>query len=80
MSLIGSEGARVYRTDLDGDVVIGQSANAGQILVAARHGDGVPGDQAAADSGPQPVDSPNHRRGRGDGRTHTHGHHQPVFP
>jgi competence protein ComEC len=64
LRLMGAGGARVYRTDLDGDVVIGQSADPGQVAVRAQHGEGVPGDQAGIRDGPPPGDSTNRRRER----------------
>jgi competence protein ComEC len=73
LRLMGSTGARVYRTDLDGDVVIGQSAEPGRIAVRAQHGAGTPGDQAGADGGPQPADTPNRRFGHGHGRQYSRG-------
>jgi competence protein ComEC len=86
LRLVGSDGARVYRTDLDGDVVIGQTTDTGQIAVTAQHGEGVPGDQAGGTGAPWPGDSPNRRHGGGHGRGHgeSHGHSrppdQPAFP
>lgn len=82
LRLVGSGGARVYRTDLDGDVIIGQSPNTDQIVVAAQHGDGVPGDQAGSVGDAQPADSPGRRYGHGGGesRSRTRAHHQPAFP
>lgn len=84
LRLVGSDGARVYRTDLDGDVVIGQAAENGQVAVTGQHGDGVPGDQAAGLDAPQPGDSPGRRHGNGHGRghgsNHSHSHdHEPAF-
>lgn len=61
LRLMGSGGARVYRTDLDGDVVLGQAADPSQISVRAQHGDGAPGDQAGGRDGPQPGVSPTRR-------------------
>jgi competence protein ComEC len=63
LRLAGSGGARVYRTDLDGDVVIGQTSEPGQVAVRAQHGDGVPGDQAGGSGGPEPGTSPARRHG-----------------
>ncbi|HZU58653.1 MAG TPA: MBL fold metallo-hydrolase [Actinocrinis sp.] len=74
LRLVGSNGARVYRTDLDGDVVIGQTAENGQVAVTGQHGDGVPGDQAAGTGAPQLGDTPNRRHGSSHGRGH-HGDH-----
>jgi competence protein ComEC len=68
LRLMGSGGARVYRTDLDGDVVIGQAADPSQISVRAQHGDGAPGDQVGGRDGPQPGVSPTRR----------HAHHRPT--
>lgn len=85
LRLVGWDGARVYRTDLDGDVVIGQTAQNGQVAVTGQHGDGIPGDLAGATGAPQPGDSPNHRHGNshghGHGGGHHHGHdqHEPAF-
>ena len=69
LRLAGSDGARVYRTDLDGDVIIEQASDAGQLAVRAQHGDGVPGDQAGAG---QPGASPTRRHGSGK----SHARHQ----
>jgi len=75
LRLMGSGGARVYRTDLDGDVVIGQAAadpsraaDPNMISVRAQHGDGTPGDQAGGRDSPQPGISPTRR----------HAHHRPM--
>ncbi len=68
LRMAGSSGARVYRTDLDGDVVIGQTAEPGQVAVLARHGDGMPGDQAGGGpGGSPPAVSPTRRHGYGYG-------------
>lgn len=63
LRLAGSGGARVYRTDLDGDVVIGQTSELGQVAVRAQHGEGTPGDQAGGGPGPEPGASPTRRHG-----------------
>ena len=81
LRLMGSSGARVYRTDLDGDVVIGQAAadlspgadpgrdaDPNVISVRAQHGDGTPGDQAGGPGSQQPGISPTRR----------HAHHRPM--
>ncbi|HEV2345716.1 MAG TPA: MBL fold metallo-hydrolase [Actinocrinis sp.] len=63
LRLAGSGGARVYRTDLDGDVVIGQTSEPGQVAVRAQHDDGTPGDRAGGSGGPEPGTSPTRRHG-----------------
>jgi competence protein ComEC len=75
LRLVGSRGARVYRTDLDGDVVIGQTiadpgraADPNVISVRAQHGDGTPGDQAGGPGSQQPGVPPTRR----------HSHHRPM--
>lgn len=75
LRLMGSGGARVYRTDLDGDVVIGQAAadpsraaDPNMISVRAQHGDGTPGDQAGGRDSQQPGIPPTRR----------HAHHRPT--
>jgi competence protein ComEC len=63
LRLMGSGGARVYRTDLDGDVIVGQTSEPGQLAIRAQHGDGVPGDQAGGPGGSGPAASPTRRHG-----------------
>ena len=87
LRLVGWDGARVYRTDLDGDVVIGQTAQNGQVAVTGQRGVGVPGDQAGGTGAPQPGDSPYRRHGNsrgyghdgGHSRSHSHDQHEPAF-
>jgi competence protein ComEC len=74
LRLMGSGGARVYRTDLDGDVVIGQSSAPGQVAVRAQRGDGTPGDQAGNRDGPQPGTAPTRRHAHSRG----HAYHPPT--
>ena len=72
LRLVGSGGARVYRTDLDGDVVIGQTSEPGQLAIRAQHGDGIPGDQAGGPGGPGAGASPTRRHSSGK----SHARHQ----
>lgn len=65
LRLMGSGGARVYRTDLDGDVIIEQSPDPGQLAIRAQHGDGVPGDQAGGPGDSGPGASPTRRHSSG---------------
>lgn len=73
LRLMGSGGARVYRTDLDGDVIIEQSPDPGQLAIRAQHGDGVPGDRAGGAGDSAPGASPTRRHGFGK----SHPRHQP---
>lgn len=73
LRLAGSDGARVYRTDLDGDVIIGQTSVAGQVAVRGQHGDGVPGDQVGS-PGAEPGASATRRHGSGK----SHARHKPT--
>ena len=73
LRLMGSGGARVYRTDLDGDVIIEQGFDPGQLAIRAQHGDGVPGDQAGGAGDPGPGASPTRRHSSGK----SHARHQP---
>jgi competence protein ComEC len=69
LRLAGAEGARVYRTDLDGDVVIAQTSVPGQVEVVAEHGDGTPADRAGI-AGTEPTASPTRRHGQGRGHAY----------
>jgi competence protein ComEC len=65
LSLMGSGGARVYRTDLDGDIAVSPAGGpGGGVVVGAQRGDGTPGDGPSARSAPEPADPPTRRHGR----------------
>lgn len=65
LRLIGSGGARVYRTDQDGDIAVSPAGGAdGGVVVGAQHGDGTPGGGPSARGAPEPGDSPTRRHGR----------------
>lgn len=71
LSLIGSGGARVYRTDLDGDITVSAASGAdgGGVVVAAQRGDGTPGGGPSARGAPEPGDSPTRRQSHGHARS-----------
>jgi competence protein ComEC len=65
LRLMGSGGARVYRTDIDGDVAVATEPGPdGGVVVSAQHGDGSPGEGPSARGTPEPGDSPTRRHGR----------------
>jgi competence protein ComEC len=67
LRLMGSGGARVYRTDLDGDVAVSPAAGSeGGIVVGAQRGEGSPGGGPSARGTPEPADPPTRR--------HSHSH------
>lgn len=71
--LAGQDGARVYRTDLDGDVVFGPPDQPGAVVaVSARRADGVAGGGARPPAGRIPA----HR----SAHTHHHRRTAPVGP
>jgi competence protein ComEC len=64
LSLMGSGGARVYRTDLDGDVAVSPAGGPeGGVVVGAQRGDGSPGGEPSAHGTPEPRDIPTRRHG-----------------
>jgi len=65
LRLIGSGGARVYRTDLDGDVAVSPAGADGGVVISAQRGDGSPGGCPSARGAPEPGDSPTRRHGNG---------------
>lgn len=69
LSLIGSGGARVYRTDLDGDIAVSPAAGtAGGLVVSAQRGEGSPGGGPSARGTPESGASPTRRHGTGHSR------------
>lgn len=71
---MGSTGARLYRTDLDGAVVVSLPPGPGGsgYVVTAEHGDGHP---SGAPIGPNPVaTSHGHGYGHGYGHSSNHAH------
>jgi len=64
LTLIGSGGARVYRTDLDGDVTVSPAPGAGGgVVISAERGDGSLGAGPSTRGAPEPGDSPTRRHG-----------------
>jgi competence protein ComEC len=64
LTLIGSGGARVYRTDLDGDIAVGPAGADGGVVISAQRGDGSPGGPGVRGA-PDPGSSPSRRHGNG---------------
>jgi hypothetical protein len=64
LRLMGSGGARVYRTDLDGDIAVSPASGPEDgVVVGAQHGDGSPGGGPSASGAPEPGDLPTRRHG-----------------
>jgi len=72
LRLMGSGGARVYRTDLDGDVAVSPAAGPdGGIVVGAQRGEGSPGGGPSARGTPEPAEPPARRHGHSHSKSST---------